>query len=98
MKKARNPPSGSTLGSFLEEKDLLADAAAGAIKSVIARQLQQAMRSAGLTKKAMAERLRTSRSQLDRLLDPENEGVTLAMLMRAARAVGKRVKVDLVDA
>jgi hypothetical protein len=46
----------------------------------------------------MAERLKTSRSQLDRLLDPQNEAVTLATLMRAARVVGKRVRVDLVDA
>jgi transcriptional regulator with XRE-family HTH domain len=51
----------------------------------------------GMTKKAMAERLRTSRSQLDRLLDPQNPNVHLATIARAARAVGKKIKIEMVD-
>ena len=94
----RNPHSGSTFESFLKEEGLLEDAREQAIKAVVAWKLQQAMRRHRLSKSAMARRLETSRSQLDRLLDPHNDSIPLRTLARAARAVGKRLKVDLVDA
>ena len=71
---------------------------AAAIKRVIAWQLSEAMKSAKLSKKALAERIGTSRSQLDRLLDPENSAVHLQTIARAARAVGKRLRIEMVDA
>jgi transcriptional regulator with XRE-family HTH domain len=65
---------------------------ARAIKRVIARQLGALMQDQGLTKSALAKRMQTSRTQLDRLLDPKNESVTLATLTRAAHAVGRRLR------
>lgn len=72
-------------------------AEAVAIKRVLAWQLEQAMQKQQKTKRAMAKQLRTSRSQLDRLLDPQNVSVTLETITRAARAVGKRVVLRVVD-
>jgi len=69
-----------------------------AVKRVIAWQSAEAMKAGMISKKAMAERLGTSRSQLDRLLDPENSAVHLQTIAKAARAVGKRLKLDMVDA
>lgn len=94
----RNPHSGSTFESFLKEEGLLEDAREHAIKAIVAWKLKEAMRRHRVTKTEMARRLETSRSQLDRLLDPHNEAIPLGALARAARAVGKRLKVDLVDA
>jgi antitoxin HicB len=67
-----------------------------AIKRVLASQLEQAMKDRKLTKMEMARRMRTSRVQLDLLLDPDNDGVTLATLRRAAAAVGREVRLELV--
>lgn len=69
-----------------------------AIKRVLAWQLEQAMREQQKTKRAMARQLHTSRSQLDRLLDPQNVSVTLDTVVRAARALGKRLIVRVADA
>lgn len=69
-----------------------------AIKRVLAWQLVQAMRERQKTKQAMAKQLRTSRSQLDRLLDPQNVSVTLDTISRAAKALGKRLIVRVADA
>ena len=66
-----------------------------AIKRAVARQLDALMREQGLTKSALAKRMHTSRAQLDRLLDPENESVTLATLTRAARVVGRQLRIEL---
>jgi hypothetical protein len=90
--------TGSSLDSFLEEEGIRDEVEAVAIKRVIAWQLSEAMRSSKLTKKALAERLGTSRSQLDRLLDPENGAVHLQTIVKAAHAVGKRLRVEMVDA
>ncbi len=90
--------SGSSFDSFLEEEGILEEVEAVAIKRVIAWQLSQAMKAARITKKAMAQRLGTSRSQLDRLLDPENGAVHLETIAKAARAVGKRLRLEMVDA
>ena len=90
--------SGSTFDSFLEEESILDEVEAVAIKRVIAWQLAEAMKAGKISKKAMAERMGTSRSQLDRLLDPANSAVHLETIARAARAVGKRLRMEMVAA
>lgn len=89
--------SGSTFDSFLEEEGIREEVEAVAIKRVLAWQLQQAMKNQQKTKQAMARQLHTSRSQLDRLLDPQNVSVTLDTITRAARALGKRVIIRVAD-
>ena len=84
-----------TFRDFLAEDGLLADTEEAALKEIIADQIVMAMKQERLTKTAMAARMHTSRRQLDRLLDPRNPSVTLAILRRAASAVGRRLKVDL---
>lgn len=91
----KNPRTGSTLESLLKEEGLYEDAKSHAIKSVLAYKLTEAMKAQNLSKARMAERMKTSRSQLDRLLDPENESVTLETLKRAATAVGMRLELGL---
>ena len=95
-KAKRNPRVGSTLDDFLEGESLLEDFQATAIKEVIAWQLQQAMNEKKLTKNKMAALMHTSRAQLDRVLDPQAGNVTLETLQRAAKVLGRRVKVELV--
>jgi hypothetical protein len=90
--------SGSTFDSFLEAEGIREEVEAVAIKRVLAWQLQQAMRQQQKTKRAMAKQLHTSRSQLDRLLDPRNISVTLDTVARAARALGKRLIIRVADA
>src|SRR5882762_3999006 len=90
--------SGSTFDSFLEEEGIREEVEAVAIKRVLAWQLEQAMKEQRKTKQTMAKQLHTSRSQLDRLLDPQNVSVTIATITRAARALGKRVVIRVTDA
>lgn len=89
--------SGSTFDSFLEQEGIREEVEAVAIKRVLAWQLEQAMQKQQKTKRAMAKQLHTSRSQLDRLLDPRNVSVTLDTITRAARALGKRVILRVAD-
>jgi hypothetical protein len=89
--------NGSTFDSFLEEEGIREEVEAVAIKRVLAWQLEQAMQKQQKTKQAMAKQLHTSRSQLDRLLDPNNVSVTLETITRAARALGKRVIIRVAD-
>ncbi len=89
--------SGSTFDSFLEREGIREEVEAVAIKRVLAWQLSQAMLEQQKTKQAMAKQLRTSRSQLDRLLDPQNVSVSLDTITRAARAVGKRLIIRVAD-
>jgi predicted XRE-type DNA-binding protein len=89
--------NGSSFDSFLEEEGIREEAEAVAIKRVLAWQLEQAMRKQQKTKQSMARQLRTSRSQLDRLLDPQNVSVTLDTITRAARALGKRLIIRVAD-
>ena len=98
MMARKNPHEGSSFESFLEEEGILEETRERAIKAVVAWQLDKAMKARRMTKADMAKRLSTSRSQLDRLLDPKNDTVTLRTLARAARAVGKKLRLDLVDA
>ena len=99
-KKARKKTdhSGSTFDSFLGEEGIREEVEAVAIKRALAWQLQQAMRKQQKTKQAMARQLHTSRSQLDRLLDPRNVAVTLDTMTRAARALGKRLIIRVTNA
>ncbi len=85
----------STLEDFLDEEGIREEATAIAIKRVIALELQDAMRAGKITKAKMAEKMQTSRKQLDRVLDPDEHNVTLATLARAARSVGRVLKVEL---
>ena len=87
---------GSNFDDFLEEEGILAEVEAVAIKRVIAFQLVQLMEEKHLTKTAMAERMKTSRAALNRLLDPANKSVTLQTLESAALAVDKRLRVEFV--
>jgi predicted XRE-type DNA-binding protein len=101
MKKVatkRSSRTGSTLASVLAADGLLEDAEAIAIKRVLAWQLEKSMKTQRISKQALAERMSTSRSQLNRLLDPENSTVQLDTVARAARALGKRLDVRLVSA
>ena len=91
----KNPPVGSTLESLVQEDDFYEDINSDAIKSVLAYKLGEAMKAQNLSKSTMAKQMRTSRSQLDRLLDPQNEGVTLHSLKRTAEAVGMRLELQL---
>lgn len=88
--------SKETFDDFLAEQGLLATCEDHAIKEIIADQLAVAMKERGLTKSAMAERMKTSRRQLDRLLDPSIPSVTLDTLRRAATAVGRSLRIELV--
>ena len=87
---------GSPFDDFLKEEGIYEEVSARAIKRVLARQLDALMVDQKITKAEMARRMKTSRAQLDRLLDPQNESVTLATLTRAAHAVGRNLRVDLV--
>ena len=89
---------GSDFDSFLEEEGLLEEAEAVATKRVIAFQIAQAMEEQNLSKAAMARRMKTSRSALDRLLDPAVPSVTLLTIERAVRALGRRLRVEMVEA
>ena len=87
---------GSAFDSWLREEGLYEKVSATAIKRVVARQVEAAMHQKGLTKVEMARRMRTSRAALDRLLDPENDAVTLSTLQKAAAVLGRQVRLELV--
>ncbi len=86
---------GSNFDEFLEEENLLAETEAIAVKRVLAFQIQQLMEKEHITKTDMARRMKTSRSALNRLLDPSNVSVTLQTLERAAFALGKKLHLEL---
>jgi antitoxin HicB len=87
---------GSRFDDFLKDEGIYEEVTARAIKRVLARQLDTLMQDQGLTKTTLAKRMKTSRAQLDRLLDPDNESVTLGTLTRAAQAVGRQLRMELV--
>ena len=86
---------GSSIDDFLEEEDIFEEAQAQAVKEVVAWQLAQAMKKKKISKARMAVLLKTSRTQVDRLLDAKND-ITLSSLQRAAAMVGRRVMIQLV--
>ena len=93
--KSTNMHRGSTLDEFLAEEGILEEVQTQAVKEVVAWQLSEAMKSRKLSKARLATLLNTSRTQVDRLLDPTND-VTISSLQRAAAMVGRKLRVELV--
>jgi len=87
---------GSSIDDFLREEGVLEEFQARAIKEVIAWQLNQAMKEHKLSRRRLAEMMHTSRTQVDRVLNPEDGNVTIETLQRAAAVLGRRVRVELV--
>ena len=96
MTKKKNPHIGSTFESWLEDVGIREEVQAAAVKAVIARQIAEEMKKQRITKARMAGLMQTSRAQVDRLLDPKNKGATLETLMRAAKVVGRQLRLELV--
>ena len=86
---------GSDFDDFLREEGMLGDVEALAVKRLVAYELGRTIEREGISKSRLAALMGTSRSQLNRLLDPENESVTLATLAKAAAALGKRLRISL---
>ena len=93
--KKRNNHIGPSLEDFLKEEGVLEETRAVALKETLAWQVQQAMEKGKISKVEMARRMNTSRAALDRLLDPGNTSVTLQTLARAAHAVGRDLRIEL---
>jgi predicted XRE-type DNA-binding protein len=86
---------GSSIDDFLKEEGIFEEAQAQAVKEVVAWQLAEAMKKKKISKSKMAALLKTSRTQVDRILNPKND-ITLGSLQRAAAMVGRRVTIELV--
>ncbi len=95
MSHKSNKHIGSDFDQFLAEEGLLADAAAVATKRVIVYKLEQARKAKHISKTLLANRMHTTRAQVDRVLDPNNTAVTLKTLGKAAEAVGKKLRFSL---
>lgn len=95
MSKKRNPHIGGSLDDFLKEEGTFEELQVQAIKEVVSWQLEEAMKKRKLSKARLAKMLRTSRTQVNRLLDPESD-ITLSSLQRAAALVGRHVRLELV--
>jgi DNA-binding Xre family transcriptional regulator len=95
-RSARSSAGLSSLDSVLKDQGKLDEFQAIAIKEVLAWQLLEAMKAKNISRKGLAERMRTSRSQISRLLDPEDGNVTLLTLQRAAKMVGRSLRLELV--
>lgn len=91
-----NPHIGSSFDDFLKEADIYEETMTTAVKRVLAWQLRQSLEEQGMSKSALARQLHTSRTQVDRLLDPANNQVQLDTLQRAARVLGRKLVVELV--
>ena len=89
-----NPHTGYPFDDFLREEGLYEACSTIAIKQVLARQLAEEMKQKKMTKTEMANRMQTSRTQLDRLLDPEKTGVSLETIQRAASVVGRQFRLS----
>ena len=96
VKRTNKGSIGSSFDDYLKQDGIYEEVTARAIKRVLVRQLDALMKREDISKTELASRMRTSRSQLDRLLDPENESVTLDTLTRAAHAVGRQLRMELV--
>ena len=90
----RNRHRGSSFEGFLRQQGIYEDVQAAAVKRAVAEAIEDGMQDAGLTKHAMAKRMRTSRSQLDRVLDPGYTAVQLDSMVRAAAAIGKELRIS----
>jgi antitoxin HicB len=87
---------GETFEAYLREQGTLAETTAVAVKRILAWQLQQAMTEQQISKNQMAKAMKTSRSQLDRILDPDNDSIQLATLLHAARVLGRELRIELI--
>ena len=87
---------GSSFDNWLREEGIYEEVTSAALKRVLARQVAEAMKEKRLSKAEMARRMHTSRAALDRLLDPEYDAVTLSTLRKAAVAVGRELRLELV--
>ncbi|MBE7416557.1 MAG: XRE family transcriptional regulator [Ideonella sp.] len=96
MTRRRSPRIGGLFEDWLKEEGIHEEVTNASVKRVLAWQLEQAMKAQNLTKSEMAKRMATSRPQLDRLLDPDNGSVTLDTLTKAAAAIGRKVRLELV--
>lgn len=92
----KNGRIGSSFEDFLKEEGALEETNAIAVKRVLAWQLEQAMEKDQISKRAMAAAMKTSRSQLDRILDPENDRIRLDTLTAAAHVLGLNLRIELV--
>ena len=92
----KNPHVGSSFESWLDQEGIREEVTAAAIKAVFSRQLVNEMKKKKITKPRMAELMKTSRAQVDRLLDPDNGSATIESLQRAARIVGRDLRLQLV--
>lgn len=88
---------GPSFASWLEEEGIVEEVREAAIKELFVEQLLKTMKDQSITKTAMAAALNTSRNQLSRILDPDCDSVTIGAIKKAAEAVGKRVRIELVD-
>ena len=86
----------TTIAAGLHKQGLADETNALAIKHVIAWQLQEAMQQDGISKNQMAKAMQTSRSQLDRILDPQNSGIQLDTIMKAAHVLGRELRIELI--
>jgi hypothetical protein len=93
---SKNACVGTSFNEYLAEEGILAETTAEALKRALAWQIEEQMRLESISKAEMARRMKTSRSSLDRLLDPDNPSVTLHTLERAASALGKQLRLELV--
>jgi antitoxin HicB len=91
-------PIGSNFDDFLTEEGILKEVSAVAVKRVLAWQIHESMKAQHLTKTALASKMHTSRAALNRLLDEHDTSLTLTTLAGAAAALGKTLRIDLVDA
>jgi predicted XRE-type DNA-binding protein len=96
MSKKKQGRIGSSFAAYLKEEGTYEETSALAIKRALAWQLEQAMSQEGMSKNQMAKRMHTSRSQLDRILDPDNDKIQLDTVFKAARALGREVRLELV--
>ncbi len=96
VKPTKNPHRGGLVDDWLKEEGVYDAVTQQAIKEVIAWQLTEAMKTQGITKVEMAKRMNTSRWQLARVLDPTQNGVSLDTINRAAAALGRKVRLELV--
>jgi antitoxin HicB len=94
--KRPNKHRGSSIDDFLKEEGVFEEFQARAVKEVIAWQLAEAMKERKLSKRRLAEMMHTSRTQVDRVLDPKDGNVTIETLQRAAAIVGRKVQVEIV--
>jgi antitoxin HicB len=95
MKIKKNPHIGSSFDSFLKEEGIYEEVAAAATKRVISRRIQEEMRKKKISQTEMAQRMKTSRAALKRLLDPKNVSITLQTINRAAAVLGRDVEIKI---